>query len=64
LTVIASVTINRDGDIEDYWIEESSGHSTFDQSAIKALLRANPLPAVPSEIPDSEIKDGFGFEFK
>jgi TonB family protein len=64
LTVIASVTIDRDGNILEHWIEEPSGNSIFDQSAIRALLRANPLPAVPSEIPDSEIKDGFGFEFK
>ena len=62
-TAIATVTIDREGNILRHWIEESSGNDAFDQSALRALLQADPLPAVPSDIPDEEIADGIGFRF-
>lgn len=39
--------INRDGSIRDAQTEISSGNSTFDRAALRAVLGASPLPPLP-----------------
>ena len=63
LSVVLVANVSRNGVITKYWIEESSGVDTFDQSAIRALLNASPLPKVPDDVPDQAFRDGFGFRF-
>lgn len=63
LYVVLVAEVSRNGVIMKYWIEESSGVDTFDQSALRALLNASPLPAVPADIPDRAFEDGLGFRF-
>ncbi|MHB8763328.1 MAG: TonB family protein [Deferrisomatales bacterium] len=60
-TVIVSVVIDRQGRVVKSWIEEPSKSPAFDQSALSALERAQPLPAPPPEIPDEWVEVGFRF---
>ena len=40
-------TINRDGRVSRIELESSSGNSSFDRAALRALYAANPLPPLP-----------------
>ena len=40
-------TINRDGRVSRIELERSSGNSSFDRAALRALYAANPLPPLP-----------------
>lgn len=40
-------TINRDGRVTRIELESSSGNSSFDRAALRALYAANPLPPLP-----------------
>lgn len=44
--------MTRDGRIMAAWVETSSGHMLLDDAALEALRRAQPLPAIPAELPD------------
>jgi protein TonB len=44
--------MTRDGIVLDVWIKSSSGSSVLDQAALDAVRRAQPLPRIPSELPD------------
>ena len=61
LKVIVSATINRNGDVIKTKVEESSGSGFFDSAAEKALLKASPLPAIPSDLDDETLEIGFRF---
>jgi colicin import membrane protein len=61
LFCIVEVKITRDGSIKDVRLIERSKNSLFDQTALKAVQAANPLP-VP---PDALVKDALeGIELK
>jgi colicin import membrane protein len=36
-----------DGEVRDVWFEKKSGNAYFDDSAFKAVKKANPLPQLP-----------------
>jgi TonB family protein len=40
-------TINREGRLSRIELESSSGNSSFDRAALRALYAANPLPPLP-----------------
>jgi periplasmic protein TonB len=44
--------MNRDGTLLGAWVKTSSGFAILDQAAIDAVRRAQPLPRIPSELPD------------
>jgi periplasmic protein TonB len=44
--------MNRDGTLLGAWVKTSSGSAILDQAAIEAVRRAQPLPRIPSELPD------------
>lgn len=50
LEVIISIRIMKDGTVIDQKIEKSSGNPIFDKSALKATIKANPLPLPPYEM--------------
>jgi TonB family protein len=56
--------IHRDGQISVQRVESSSGHAFFDQTAMRALLAATPLPPLPAEYTDSYLGVHFGFEYQ
>lgn len=56
--------IHKDGQISESSVESSSGYAFFDQTAMRALLAATPLPPLPAGFPDNYLGVHFGFEFQ
>jgi TonB family protein len=48
-------TINRDGSLKDVHISETSGNSTYDNSAYRAVLSSNPLGKLPGDYSGSYV---------
>jgi TonB family protein len=48
--------IARDGQVSNTNVEKSSGDSTFDQLATRAVLYSNPLPPLPAGFPDDTLR--------
>ena len=44
LITVVRIRIAASGEIEQSWIEERSGNDYYDQSALRAIRKANPLP--------------------
>jgi len=53
--------ILRDGRIRDPLVEQTSGDSLFDQSALRAVMEASPFPPLPQEFKASSLRVHFGF---
>lgn len=53
--------ILRDGRIKDPIVEQTSGDSLFDQSAIRAIVEASPFPPLPQDFKASSLRVHFGF---
>ena len=49
--VTVNFTMIRDGRVLDAWVETSSGVRELDEEAVAAILRAQPLPALPRSWP-------------
>lgn len=49
--VTVHFTMTRDGRVLEAWVETSSGVSELDEEAVAAVLRAQPLPPLPSSWP-------------
>ena len=47
VTTVVYFVIDRDGTIRDSKTEVSSGNSTFDRGALRAVLETSPLPPLP-----------------
>lgn len=48
--------IRRDGTIANIKVEESSKNEIFDRAALRAVEYTNPLPPLPSDFPESELR--------
>lgn len=44
--------MRRDGTVREVWVRESSGSRLLDDAAADIIRRAQPLPVIPSELPD------------
>jgi TonB family protein len=55
--------IGRNGEVSLAQVESSSGYAFYDQTALRALLSATPLPPLPAGYTDSYLGVHFGFEF-
>jgi TonB family protein len=55
--------IMRDGSVSDLEVEQSSAVGLFDQSALRAVLRAQPFPPLPRRFADNSLGVHFGFEY-
>jgi protein TonB len=44
--------MSRKGAILNIWISHSSGNIALDKAAVETVLRAQPLPAIPANLPD------------
>ena len=42
-------TINRDGTLKDWHISESSGNTSYDNSALRAVMSSNPVTKLPGD---------------
>lgn len=56
--------IHRNGQISVAQVEASSGLSFFDQTAMRALLAATPLPPLPAGYENNYLGVHFGFEYQ
>lgn len=45
--------MRRDGTVTDTWVRTSSGHVLLDQAATETVRRAQPLPSIPADLPDT-----------
>lgn len=61
MEAVVHVRIMRSGEIADLRYEKSSGNKYFDESALKAVKKADPLPPLPEFIPDRSIEVGIRF---
>jgi TonB family protein len=61
LETIIIIVIDRNGKIQKSSIEKKSGNSQYDQSAMRAIKKAEPLPAIPKEFSDETVEVGIRF---
>jgi TonB family protein len=57
----ATFTILRDGTVKDIRITDSSRNSSFDNSGLRALYDASPMPALPGDYNGSFLTVTFDF---
>jgi protein TonB len=51
--VYVRFAMRRDGSVTEAWVGTSSGHASLDEAAIETVRRAQPLPAIPGDLPDT-----------
>lgn len=61
LEAVIQARILRNGAVSDVSFEKKSGNRFFDDSAMKAVRKASPLPPLPEWIRDSSIEIGIRF---
>lgn len=61
LEAVVQARILRSGAVSDVSFEKRSGNRFFDDSAMKAVRKASPLPPLPEWIRDSSIEIGIRF---
>jgi len=61
LETIIVVVIDRSGKIQKSWFEKKSGNAQYDQTAMRAIKKAEPLPAIPKEFRDETFEFGIRF---
>jgi TonB family protein len=64
LRVVVLFEIARDGQVTNSKVEQTSGNSWYDQSALRAVVEANPFPPLPEGFPGKSLRVHFGFDFK
>jgi TonB family protein len=61
LVTVIGIRITPTGTIEEFWVERKSGNIYYDQSAVRAIRKANPLPLFPSELGSEPLEVGINF---
>ncbi len=61
LETVIVVVIERNGKIQKSWFEKKSGNVQYDQMAMRAIKKAEPLPAIPKEFSDEIFEVGIRF---
>jgi colicin import membrane protein len=61
LEAVLAIKIMRDGEIDEIWFDKKSGNAYLDESAYKAIVKSNPLPALPRDYIGSFYKIGLIF---
>jgi TonB family protein len=61
---IVSFTITRDGTVRDVRVAQSSGNPAIDNSAWRAVLSSNPLPALPPQYNENTAPAEFTFDLR
>jgi len=61
IETVIQARILRNGAISDIIFEKRSGNRYFDDSAMKAIKKASPLPPLPEWIRDNNIEIGIRF---
>ena len=58
---IIILTIERDGKVQKFLFEKRSGNNLYDQSTVRAIKKAEPLPPLPKEWGENTIEIGIRF---
>ncbi len=61
LETVIVIIIERDGKIQECWFEKKSGDDLYDQMAMRAIKKAEPLPPIPREFNEKTIEIGIRF---
>lgn len=61
LETVIVIIIERDGNIRNYWFEKKSGNDLYDQMAMRAIKKAEPLPPIPNELSENSLEIGIRF---
>ncbi len=61
LETVIVVVIAGDGKIQKSWFETKSGNSLYDQMAMRAIKKADPLPPIPKGFSDDTLEIGIRF---
>jgi TolA protein len=61
LETVIVIVIEREGRIQKSWFEKKSGNALYDQSAMRAIKKADPLPSIPKEFSDNTFEIGIRF---
>jgi len=61
LETIIVVVIERNGKVQKSWFEKKSGNALYDQTAMRAIKKAEPLPPIPKEFSDDIFEIGIRF---
>jgi protein TonB len=55
-TALLYFVMDRDGDVLEYRVEESSGHTLLDREVAAMIERAQPLPEIPEDFGRSRLE--------
>lgn len=61
LETVIVIIIERDGKIQKSWFEKKSGNGLYDQMAMRAIKKAEPLPPIPKEFNEKTLEIGIRF---
>jgi len=61
---VATFQILRDGSVVNPQVTRSSGNTSVDNSAIRAILSSSPMPSLPAEYRGSYVTVEFWFDFR
>jgi len=61
LETIIVLIIERNGKIQKFYFEKKSGNALYDQSAMRAIKKAEPLPPIPKELSEDSLEIGIRF---
>jgi TonB family protein len=61
LETIIVIIIERDGKVKQMWFGKRSGNAPYDQSAMRAIKKAEPLPALLKELSENVLEAGIRF---
>ncbi len=61
LEAIIVVIIEKSGKVQKSWFEKKSGNTLYDQMAMRAIRKAEPLPPIPKELGDDTLEIGIRF---
>lgn len=61
LETIIAIRISKDGQIEEIYFEKKSGNPHLDESCLRAIKKANPLPPLPPGIEGDKLDLGIRF---
>ncbi|OGP79018.1 MAG: hypothetical protein A2V86_14925 [Deltaproteobacteria bacterium RBG_16_49_23] len=58
---IIIIIIERNGKVQKSWFEKKSGNALYDQMAMRAVIKAEPLPPIPKELNQESLEIGIRF---
>jgi outer membrane biosynthesis protein TonB len=61
LECVIILIIGNDGKLKRTWFEKKSGDDLYDQMAMRAIIKAEPLPPIPKELGEDTLEIGIRF---